>query len=437
MAVTKYKTKKLECWGKAKELRDRYYKDFAEAKAKGGIRWAGGAWQIDAIPMGLGDDVYNLTSEPYGASVGHDPAFAVKCQEATEAKGFARDLCSYMRNEWGSVLLNKYYFGGEWPKPDFYFQNHICCTHAKWYQVMRDLEGGETPYFCVDVSAGPDGIIDEDKVDYVAGQYLDSIDWMQKVTGRKYDDEKLIKAVHNECRSTALWAETCALNEAIPAPLDEKTMYSLYVLGTLHKAGKEIADFYQELRDEVKDRVANQIAAVPNERLRIMTDSQPPWSALKLFRYLEQFGVVTIGSLYTFSLVGIWDVEPDGRLVPAKTPEQQGIILKNREDAVRFIVRWNLKKLMWEPFFDARLRAKRVIQIAKQWKVNGMMMHLNLGCEGTTIGNLESRLALLKEGIPVLTYEGNMGDDRQYDEVGTMKRVDIWMKSFGLEKIED
>jgi benzoyl-CoA reductase subunit B len=66
-----------------------------------------------------------------------------------------------------------------------------------------------------------------------------------------------------------------------------------------------------------------------------------------------------------------------------------------------------------------------------------MIMCLNLGCEGTTIGNMESRLALLKEGIPVMTFEGNLGDDRQYDEIGTLKRVDIWTDSFGLDKLGD
>ena len=345
-----------------------------------------------------------------------------------------------MRNEWGSLILNDYYFGGEWPTPDFLYMNHICCSHAKWYQVMRDLEkekfGVEVPLFVIDVSVGPYDTLDEVKIDYVAGQYLDAIEWMEKVTGRKYDDEKLFQAVYNECRSTSLWAEVCCLNQVIPAPLDEKSMYALYVLGTLHKAAKEVADFYQELRDEVKDRVNNQIAAVSTERFRIMTDSQPPWSFLKILRYLEEFGVVSIGSFYTFTLIGIWDTLPDGTLVPAKTPQEQGITFKNREEAVRFIVRWNLKKLHWEPFYDSRLRAKRVVQIAKQWKVNGMAMHLNLGCEGTTIGNLESRLALIKAGIPVLTYEGNMADDRQNDEVGTIKRLDIWMKSFGLEKLK-
>ncbi|NIV34516.1 MAG: benzoyl-CoA reductase, bzd-type, subunit O, partial [Anaerolineae bacterium] len=43
--------------------------------------------------------------------------FAAQCHEAAQAKGYARDLCAYMRNYWGSILLNKYVFGGEWPEP--------------------------------------------------------------------------------------------------------------------------------------------------------------------------------------------------------------------------------------------------------------------------------------------------------------------------------
>ena len=49
----------------------------------------------------------------------------------------------------------------------------------------------------------------------------------------------------------------------------------------------------------MKDRVARGIAAVPNEKCRMMSDTQPPWSFLKIFRYLETYGAVSIGSLYT------------------------------------------------------------------------------------------------------------------------------------------
>ena len=38
-----------------------------------------------------------------------------------------------------------------------------------------------------------------------------------------------------------------------------------------------------------------------------MSDTQPPWGFLKVFRYLEEYGAVSVGSLYTFGLEGIWE----------------------------------------------------------------------------------------------------------------------------------
>ena len=94
------------------------------------------------FPRVLGDDVYSLTSEPYGASLAHNIKLSLECLEAAEKNGYSRDLCSYMRNYWGSILIDKYAFGGSFPKPDFIWQDHICCSHAKWYQTVSELENG-------------------------------------------------------------------------------------------------------------------------------------------------------------------------------------------------------------------------------------------------------------------------------------------------------
>ncbi|MDI6856111.1 MAG: benzoyl-CoA reductase, bzd-type, subunit O [Candidatus Thermoplasmatota archaeon] len=434
--MKEYPTEPLKCWQKAKKIREDYYKDFAAAKEKGGIRWAGGAWSFSAIPAGLGDDVYCLTGEPYGASVAWNKEFALKCQEATEAKGYARDLCSYMRNYWGSILLNKYVFGGEFPKPDFIWQDHICCSHAKWYQVASELEGG-IPHFCIDVAVGPYHDLNENRLNYVVSQLHDGIEWLEKVTNRKYDDKKLIEAVYNECRSTSLWAEICVLNKAVPAPLDEKTMYSLYVLGTLMKHTKVVADFYEELRDEVKDRVARGIAAVGNEQCRVITDTQPPWAFLNIFRYLEKYGCVSVGSLYTFGLIGMWEVQEDGTWGPRKTPQQKGIKIRTRDEALRILAEWNLARPEWQHFYSPQLKSEMMIRIAKEWKLNGILLHYNRGCEGLSLGIAENRLALMKAGFPVMTFEGNMGDEREFDEARTIARIDAFMESLGMSKLKE
>lgn len=428
----KYKTEPLKCWNKAKEIRQKYYEDYAKAHENGGIRWAGGAWSFDAIPAGLGTDVHSITSEPYGASIAFNKDFSLRCLEATEKAGYARDLCSYMRNYWGSILLNEYAFGGPFPKPDFLWQDHICCSHAKWYQVVSDLEGG-IPHFCIDVGAGPYSELNENKLNYVVGQMHDGIEWMEKVTGRKYNDELLIKAVNDECRATSTWAEVCALNKNIPAPLEEKSMYSLYVLGTLKKHSQDVADFYEELRDEVKDRVERGIAAVPNEQCRVMTDTQPPWGFLKVFRYMEKYGCVSVGSLYTFALIGVWADQPDGSWGPRPTPQQQGIEIKDRDQALRILAEWNMSKPEWQHFYSPHLKTDMMARIAKEWKLNGVMLHYNRGCEGLSLGIAENRLGIMEAGFPVMVFEGNMGDEREFDMARTMTRIDAFMETLGIK----
>lgn len=436
-SVPTYPTAPLKCWGKAKELREKYYRRYVTIKDQGGLRWVGGANNFNPLLGGLGDDVASLTSEPYGASIGYNADFALKCQEACEAKGWARDLCAYLRNYFGSMYLNQYVFGGPFPKPDFALQEHICCSHAKWYQEVAREEG--IPFFCIDVSIGPYAGPYKPSphgVEYIANQCLEAIEWLEKVTGRKFDDEKFINALYNYCRSTALWAKVCTFNKAIPAPLDEKTMYSLYVLIALEKIDREIGDFYAELCDELQERVEKGIAAVAHERFRIITDTQPPWGFLKIFRTMEDYGVVSVGSEYTFGLMGTWDVLEDYTLAPPVTPQERGITFRSREEAVRFMVEWNLKCLQMQHFYEAEIKTNIIAGIVRDWKADGVILHYNRGCEGLTLQIAEVKWGLSQRGIPTIGYEGNCADDREFDPVRVEAQIAAFFESQGLRRIK-
>ncbi len=217
-------------------------------------------------------------------------------------------------------------------------------------------------------------------------------------------------------------------------------MFSLYVLGTLEKSNKEIAHFYEkELYPEVKDRVANNIAAVAGEQCRMLGDSQPPWGFLRIFRYLETYGVVSIASLYTFSLIGWFELDESGNVVPYPTLEEQGITIKDRDHALRLLAEGELKgKLMWAPFYGATYKNELVTKIAKQWKCDTAILHLNRGCEGTAQHQMEMKIALQKIGLPVMTFEGNMADEREFDEARAKRLMDLFLtETLGLKKIAD
>ena len=368
-------------------MRERFYQDFKEAKEKGGIRWMGSAWAPDAVTAGLGKDVYCITGEPYGATCAWNRPLSAKYLEAAESFGFARDLCAYMRNYWGSILTNNYALGGEFPKADFAWSQHICCSHAKWYQNVSELKGGDVLFF---------------------------------------------EAVWNDIRSTNKWAKICMLNRAIPAPLDEKSIYSLYVFGTLQQSKREFADFYDELYDEVKDRVDRGIAAVANEKARVMSDTQPPWGFLDIYRYMESWGAVSIGSLYTFGLEGMWLYDEEkGDLRPRPLPPEKP---KTREDACMMLADWHLSKPEYQHFYHPEYKTKMMDAIARHWKCDGIILHYNRGCEGLSIGIAENRLGLLERGHKVMAYEGNMGDEREFDKQATLNRIDIFLESLGLKQ---
>jgi benzoyl-CoA reductase subunit B len=77
-----------------------------------------------------------------------------------------------------------------------------------------------------------------------------------------------------------------------------------------------------------------------------------------------------------------------------------------------------------------------MIRIAREWKLNGVMLHYNRGCEGLSLGIAENRLALQAAGFPVMVFEGNMGDEREFDEPRTMARIDTFMETLGMEMVD-
>ncbi|MBI4286956.1 MAG: 2-hydroxyacyl-CoA dehydratase [Chloroflexi bacterium] len=428
-----WKTKPLDCWQKVKELRLNHYKEVATAKQDGKLLVSGSATWGMTVPAGLGDFVF-LSGEPYGASVGFEPHFAQECAEASEARGLSRDVCAYMRNYWGSMFLDKYLWGGPFPRPDFYLTYHMCDSHAKWYQIASEHTGA--PLFAIDWPVGAYGQNREARIKYVAEQTWDAIEWMEKVTGRTYDDEKFIEAIHNECEGIQYFSEALAMNAAIPAPLDQKSQLTLYTPAVLCKQTKEARDFYKLLRDEVKYRVDNQIAALATERFRIWHDNIPPWFFLRLFRNMEQFGAACVGSFYLLIFAQFNLAEDGKQWVPARTPKQLGIDLKDRESAVNFYSRWVIDNPGMDMFHLAQTKIDHLINLIHQFHCGAMIMHLNRGCEGHAQYQLEFRLGVQKAGIPVLTYEGNMADKREFDESQTLDRLESFMESLGLHKLD-
>ncbi len=426
-----WKNKPLDCWQKVKEFSRSSYGDIATARERGELT---SLWGL-GVESGFGE-VRHLQGEHYAARCANMGLSEEFC-EAAESLGYARDVCSYMRVNLGSMFLDKYAFGGPFPKPDYIMRTHFCDTHAKW--SLAEAEFLKVPFFATEGVESyhyfDSAQSIRNKIDYVIGQTLDTIEWLEKTTGREFNDETYIEGLYNDARCQNLWGQVILMNQHIPAPLDEKTMFSFYVMGGPHK---EQVELRQMLRDEIEDRVRNEIAAVATERYRVMHVSQPIWHALSNFRYIEKYGAVSIGSRYSFEMGGGTMLKGDIE-VAVPTLEERGVVLKTREDAVRAMVEQRLVA-------DGNGRMHRYVghwsqesqvRMAKPWHCDAAIIHFNRGCEGWALGEPQIRLALLENDIPVLSYEGNVADPREFDEARTQSRMDTFFESQGLEKLED
>ena len=430
----KYQTRPLQNWKKCRELRQQYYQEIATTREHGKLLVGGSAGGLSILPSGLGNVVW-MGGETYGATVGADPSFSYPCLEATEAEGYGRDTCVYFRNYFGSLLLDKYYFGGSFPKADFYIQSHTCDVHCKWYQTVSEYVG--VPFFGIDMPPGPWGDERaEERIKYLSNQFLDAIEWMQKISGREYDDEKLAKAVINSWDASVYWARTCFLNQNIPAPLDQKSMLTLFLPLMVLRGEDRSLDFYKELLSEVEDRVRDGIATLETERYRYIHEGIPPWHSLRIYRVLEEYGAVSVGSLYQFCMTGQWDIEEDGIWNAPRLFKDLGIEFKTREDITRFYARAYLGNINYRgSFWSADIKNQQIIQLYNQWHADGVVMHLNRGCKGTGGYMLENRLALIEAGIPIVDYEGNAADRRDFDDAQVIDRLESFMESQGLTRI--
>ena len=424
-----YETRPLDCWKKMKELRRDHVRHLWESKEKGVPLIIGTAEIFQALPAGLGDYAGFGFGPNFGRII-RDPNLTAQCLEALEARGYGRDICGVCRVNLGSMLLGLQTVdrSGQLVQPDFCYQIHACDPLGKASQFLSEYYN--IPYFVLDIPP----IVNETTRKYLLTQMLDAIEWMEKVSGKRYDDKKLIEAVYNETDSMILWARVCQLNQAIPAPVDLRHLASLVMPLWTSKHKRETVEYLQVLFDEVQERVKKQISARGFERLRLIHWGQWPWYFPRLLRVPEKYGALFIGSNASFGVYAAYSLTDDGSWVVADSLREQGIVLKTREEALNVLIDFYVNNPTIQSLFPFSANTKSQVQLMEQWHTQAAVFNLSYDCKGMTSGQLEARLAIQKRGFPTLLYEVSSCDPRDFDEVQVTDRLDSFLESLGLSK---
>ncbi len=439
-AQAKYKTEPMKLWNKVKEFKNKHFTEYHNAHKDGRLRFLGSTALSISQYTGFENSVI-MGSEPFAANIAFYKDFGMKAMEICEKKGMTRELCGYSKCVWGAEFMDKNIMPNGtmidgWGKPDFASAFSLAPCHCKWFQILCENAG--VPMYLYDLpKAYPYN--DENLINYMTGQMMANIEECEKAVGQPFIDELFIEGAKNEIKAYDMWTQIMLLNQAVPAPLDEKTMFSFIVPNLTRPYDPETYAFMKELRDEVQDRVDRGIAAVANEQFRIITDAIPPWPALELYRYLEkEYGGVVVGSPYVICLCGCWKFENDeGDLIPTPMPMDIGMPMTTREETVRALC-WYRSHFSTETPYNiacGEVLHELTLKIAKQWNADGGMLHQNIGCTMQALGSLESRNAVAEAGIPCINYEGNDADVRDIDMTNMKRKFDIFFEANGVKRL--
>ena len=290
-------------------------------------------------------------------------------------------------------------------KPDILIgSSYLCDTGNKWFEVTARYF--DAAFFTYDMLVPPaDRDINEVRDHYIrynAQQYRELVAFLERQTGIKMDLDKLSRAVAIGEKTRRLWSDCNDLRNAIPCPMAVRDWWSCIFPGLIDPAREESAELYQKLSLELKCRADNKIGVVPEEKYRIMWCGLAPWHALETLDYLESFGAVCVAV--------DWEYHPHP---PVPTPPE---VTDPYERLAWWFFHWRTwasGKAMEECGHQLN---QAYLEWARDWKIDGAVIHLTVSCRPTSVGGVALRDMLWRfRKIPSFFIEGDLVDPRSYN----------------------
>ena len=390
--------KKIRSTGKMREVMASYFQELDEASRTGSAKIA---WCTSVGPAELlrsfGFLVY--FPENHGAVLGSS-RMAADLIPAANAAGYSPDICSYLTSDVGSFINKRTpltdAFGMEGvPRPDVLVYNTNQCRDVKDWFGFYEREF-KVPMAGIDTMRG----IGEITTAHLSGlqeQHRALIPVLERVSGRKFDADRLRETVAASYRCTELWKKVLRLAEHRPSPI---TFFD----GTIHmgpavvlRGDPRAEEYYKVLIEELEGRAAEGEGAIDGEAHRFYWEGMPVWG--KLRGHAELFAaekVCVVASTYCNS----WIFEALAAADPF-----EGMALAYTQ---LFIVR------------DEGYKERYLEGMISDYGIDGIIFHDAKTCPN----NSNNRYGLperLRErlGVPYVVINGDLNDLRLYSEEQT------------------
>ncbi|UCE08907.1 MAG: 2-hydroxyacyl-CoA dehydratase [bacterium] len=366
------------------------------------------AWITSGGPVEplIAMDVIPVYPENHGAMIGASKMGVGLC-EKSEAMGYSRDLCSYARSDIACSIVKGGPIGGL-SKPDFLVCcNNICGTVLKWYEIQARYY--KVPLFILDTPFIHTEFSKEAQA-YVKRQIKEYIHFLEQVCKKKFNYDKFQEVGRLSIQAQKLWQEVldCCAHRPVPMTAFD-AFFHLALIVTL-RGTKIVVDYYTQLLNEMKQRVARGISMLPDEKIRLLWDNIPIWYRVRwLSNKFSEHNASLVTDTYTSAWSGVVHLLDEDNLLDSMALAYSSVTLNISIDQM----------------------FKKMKCLIKKYEVDGVVMHSNRSCKPYSLGQYDlQKMIRDRLNIPTIILEADMVDERNFSESQVESRIDAFMEIF-------
>ena len=323
--------------------------------------------------------------------------------------GYSPDICSYLTADVGAYLsgktpLTKSYGLESVPKADVLVYNTNQCRDVQDWFAFYAREWN-APIVGVHTHRNIQDVESYHTAD-LGAQIKAMIPTLEEVSGNKFDIDRLREVVGLSLECTRLWREVLECGAAKPAPLTFFDATILMAPAVVLRGTPEAVDFYKKLLVELKERIANNTAAVEGERHRVYWEGMPIWGKLRdLSQLFLSLNTTIVASTYCNSW--IFDA-----FDPADPFESMA-----RAYTELFIVR------------DESYKEAYINNWVDNFSVDGIIFHDAKTCPNNSNNRygMPQRMSQ-RLNVPTLVINGDLNDLRCYSEEQTKTNIEAFIE---------
>lgn len=395
------------------------------------VAWAMLNWWLGgAIAKAM--DVEIVYPENYSAFCAAAQAIEPNLEYA-ESDGFPASLCGYARNCFGytrKLKENNFIIpagvpGGGMPRPSFLLACGAGCdARYKWFQALGRYM--DVPVWVLELpqTGAREYYIPgnkEDNINFMIKELRAFVVFLEKLLGKKMSWDKLDEYLDTSLKTMNLAHKVDILRKSKPSPMLSTDFWAVMTPHLFLSEDPESLEFYKKVYAEVKNKVDNNIGAIPEEKYRMIFAELPPWHSLGFF------GEIAIKHGIAFV------VESWGYHVPPPLPEEER---EKAKDPLELIARFTYHKfsdaaqLAQELNIDPVFRIPSYLGYARDYQVDGMMCHPLLSCRPMTYHLLYlSNVLLDKFKVPSVFVEGDIVDRRAFNEAEAFNKLEAFLET--------